>query len=244
MPTVPRDALRKSHVGIKLNDSSSKMEKRLRAAVDEVIETVEQEYGLTAEYEPRLYVEPLVRELNKLYETHLPTALAQAYQGDSKTFMSPDGGFLWIKEWGEDPRRYVLVAEAKRQGTNDVRKLEGKAKQSAGNAIERLGKNMRGIDALFLGETITPFACFGEGCDFAPDCSIIDRVATLNGFFPLRRIFVSKVPIEGDTLKPVSLFFREEPWTPAEMYDVLIQVARQAIDHYIDEYGLPYTKAN
>ena len=235
---MPREALRKSHVGIKLNDSSSKMENRLTAAVEQVAETIEAEYGLTVEHDSTLYVGPLVAELNKLYAAYLPTTLAQAYQGASKTWISPDGGFLWIKEWGEDPRRYVLVAEAKRQGTNDVRKLEGKKKQSAGNAIERLGKNMRGIDALFLGEKITPFACFGEGCDFAPDCTIIDRVATLNGFFPLNQVFVEKIPIGGDTLKPVSLFFREPPWTPEEMFPVLLDVSRQAIEHYRSEYDL------
>ena len=64
----------------------------------------------------------------------------------------------------------------------------------------------------------TLHVCFGEGCDFAPDCSIIDRVATLNGFFPLNTIYVDKARIDGDTLKPVSLYFREEPWTPEEMF--------------------------
>lgn len=116
-------------------------------------------------------------------------------------------------------RKPPLVAEAKRQGTNTARMAEGLPKQSKGNAIERLGKNMRGIDAMFLGETITPFVCFGEGDDFADDSSIRDRVATLNGFFPLNRIFVDKIQLGEDTLKPVSLFFREDPWRPAEMGD-------------------------
>lgn len=84
---------------------------------------------------------------------------------------------------------------------------EGLPKQSKGNGIERLGKNMRGIDAMFLGEKITPFVCFGEGDDFADDSSIRDRVATLNGFFPLNQVFVDKIPLGEDTLKPVSLFF-------------------------------------
>ena len=98
---------------------------------------------------------------------------------------------------------------------------------------------MRGIDALFLGEKITPFVCFGEGCDFAPDSSILDRVATMNGFFPLNRVAVDKLPIDGDTLKPTSLFFREEPWTPQEMFEVLIAVGRRSIAYYAAEYGLP-----
>jgi hypothetical protein len=39
-------------------------------------------------------------------------------------------------------------------------------------------------------------------------------------------------------LKPTSLFFRVAPWTPEEMFSVLIDVAEQAIAYYKREYGL------
>ena len=98
---------------------------------------------------------------------------------------------------------------------------------------------MRGIDAMFLGEMITPFVCFGEGDDFADDSSIRDRVATLNGFFPLNQVFVDKIPLGADTFKPTSLFFREEPWTPAEMTEVLLRVSRRSVEYYRETYQLP-----
>jgi type II restriction enzyme len=235
---MPRKALRTSHLGIKMNSQSAKMEKRLAAAIAEVEETIASQFGLTAVVEPRLYLDALIGELNRLYAKTIGVQFEQAFRGPTRTSMEPDGGFMWIKEWGEEPRRYVLVAEAKRQGVNDVRKLEGKGKQRPGNAIERLGKNMRGFDALFLGEKITPFVCFGEGCDFATDVTIIDRVATMNGLLPLNRVFVDKIALRDDMLKPTSLFFRVAPWTPEEMFSVLIDVAEQAIAYYKYEYGL------
>src|SRR3546814_7053665 len=78
----------------------------------------------------------------------------------------------------------------KRQGTNDQRALEGKGKQSQGNAIERLGKNLIGFRSALQYKRITPFVCFGWGIDFAPGSSILDRVITMNEFYPLNRIFV------------------------------------------------------
>jgi type II restriction enzyme len=237
MRRVPHDALRKSHVGIKLNDRSSKMEKRLRAALEMVADTVRTEYELTAVIERRIYLADIVGEMAERYRGS-GAGFELAFRGSTDTYMQPDGGFMWIEEWGDAPRRFILVAEAKRQGTNDLREREGKKKQGRGNAIERMGKNMRGIDALFLGEKITPFVAYGEGCDFAPDSSIIDRVATLNGFFPLNQTFVEKIQIEGDTLKPTSLYFRERRWTPEEMYGPLMDVARQAIAYYRRQYRL------
>jgi type II restriction enzyme len=235
---MPRKALRKSHVGITLNDRSSKMEKRLGLALEMVSDTIRTEYELTAVIEKRIYLADVVEAMQERYKGS-KAHFELAFRGDTNTYMQPDGGFMWIEEWGDEPRRFILVAEAKRQGTNDVRAKEGKTKQGRGNAVERLGKNMRGVDALFLGERITPFVCFGEGCDFDPDTSsIIDRVATLNGFFPLNETHVDKIQIEGDTLKPTSLYFRERPWTPREMYEPLMDVARRAIAYYRKQYRL------
>lgn len=234
---MPRDALRLSHLGIKLNDQSAKMEKRLALALDLTMVAIEKETGLTPVHERVRYLSDIIEELNQRYAGAVGLSFERAFQG-AESYIKPDGGFWYIEEWGE-PHRYFLVAEAKRQGTNSARMAEGLPKQSKGNAIERLGKNMRGIDAMFLGEMITPFVCFGEGDDFADDSSIRDRVATLNGFFPLNQVFVDKIPLGEDTLKPVSLFFREAPWKPAEMVEVLLPVCRRAIEYYRETYQLP-----
>lgn len=236
---MPRDALRKSHIHILLNDHSSKMESRLDKALELTEQAVRNETGLTIKRIDKLYVKGLVQELNRRYAKQIGVEFDRAFKMTDNSWLKPDGGFWYVEDWPE-PRRWILVAEAKRQGTNDARAQEGLPKQAKGNAIERLGKNMRGFDALFLGEDITPFVCFGEGCDFAPDSSILDRVSTLNGFFPLNRVFVDKIklPDGTDVLKPASLFFRCDPWTPKEMHDVLLPVCLHAIEHYRRRYRL------
>ncbi len=62
----------------------------------------------------------------------------------------------------------------------------------------------------------------------------------MNGFFPLNKVQVRKIYVEGppsEVFKPASLFFREDPWTPAEMIDVMWQVCQQSIDYYETTYG-------
>ena len=73
----------------------------------------------------------------------------------------------------------LVIAEVKHQGTNDKRAEEGKSAQASGNAIERLGKNLTGIKAMTHYETITPFICFGDGCDFMLD-SEKDKIVSLH----------------------------------------------------------------
>src|SRR3546814_20083575 len=80
------------------------------------------------------------------------------------SFIKPDGGIL-ILEKEDDPsfQRIVLAVEMQRQGTNDQRALEGKGKQSPGNAIERLGNNLLGFRSALKYERIRTLVCFGCG---------------------------------------------------------------------------------
>src|SRR3546814_8965592 len=80
--------------------------------------------------------------------------------------------------------------------------------------LERLGKNLIGFRSALQYERITPFVCFGWGIDFAPGSSILDRVITMNEFYPLNRIFVFK----REDYAPVSMFFRSNEWDTAELY--------------------------
>ncbi|WP_283272037.1 EcoRI family type II restriction endonuclease [Spiroplasma sp. SV19] len=89
--------------------------------------------------------------------------------------IKPDGGILLLKSTSDEEFcRVLLVSEIKRQGTNDQLEKEGKPKQAKGNAIERLGKNLIGIRTMMMHESITPFVCFGWGCDFNHEDSYID----------------------------------------------------------------------
>lgn len=144
--------------------------------------------------------------------------------------IKPDGGILILRKKGEDSyKRIVLAVEMKRQGTNDLRRAEGKKNQAAGNAIERLGKNLIGFRSTLQYEDITPFVCFGWGDDFNKESSINDRVITMNEFYPLNRIFVFK----REGYSPVSMFFRVEKWGVKELFEIMKEVAETSIRYYI-----------
>ncbi|MBP3562486.1 MAG: restriction endonuclease, partial [Treponema sp.] len=116
---------------------------------------------------------------------------------------------------------------------------EGKAKQATGNAIERLGKNLTGIKAMMNYEKITPFICFGWGCDFAIDApetlTVRSKIIVLNEFYNLNQIYVFKRDGNSDVnyFSPVSMFFREERWTIPEMFEKMKEIAEAAIRYYL-----------
>ena len=76
----------------------------------------------------------------------------------SKSYICPDGGLTYIIA---NQNKYLIgVVEAKKQGTNDIRGLEGKKYQSKGNAIERVCKNYLEICNFMINEKILPYLIF------------------------------------------------------------------------------------
>lgn len=163
-----------------------------------------------------------------------------------KRKIKPDGGIITLnKEVSSDSTaqetdsRIVLISEVKKQGTNKERIAEGHKKQAQGNAVERLGKNLTGIKAMMNHEGITPFVCFGWGCDFVEEYDkeafVMSKISMLNEFYKLNKIYVYKR--DGDSLRnryaPVSMYFREERWTREEMFKVLKEIGEDAIRYYL-----------
>jgi type II restriction enzyme len=167
------------------------------------------------------------------------------FSTQDKTTIKPDGGLLWVKI--NYKKYYILVSEQKTQGTNDKRLKEGKSKQSKGNAVERLGKNVIAIDILFGEEDITPLVVFLQGCDFFDEESTItDRVRTIAKFQPMNQINLYKKQIQKYNWFAGSYYMRghsmkDKPgtsdWTFAEMLPILVDVATQSIEHYLSKYG-------
>ena len=160
------------------------------------------------------------------------------------TFMDrtiiPDGGVIWLlKEDDKDYRRLVLVSEVKKQGTNRERIEEGRPRQAQGNAIERLGKNLIGIRAAMNHEALTPFVCFGWGCDFVQNYDegsfVMSKISMMNEFYPLNRTYVFKKDGSSDKnhFSPVSMYFREPEWKRTEMFDILKEVAETSLRYYL-----------
>lgn len=149
--------------------------------------------------------------------------------------MRPDGGIMSIVD--RKGRTYpILIAEKKNQGTNDLRALEGKTKQARGNAIERLGKNVIGFRTAMKTEAIFPFVCFGDGCDFDDDSSILDRVVTIAQFGNLN---VEHLHNQGanNEFDRGTFYFRCGEWTEAEMADLSLSIAEKSIYYYFSKYG-------
>lgn len=151
----------------------------------------------------------------------------------------PDGGVLYLVNKVKGDKSPLVIAEIKRQGTNKERMLEGKLRQATGNAIERLGKNLTGIKAMMNYEKITPFICFGWGCDFAenvPDTlTVRSKIVMMNEFYNLNQIYVFKRDGNSDanSFSPVSMFFREERWTVDEMFEKMKEIAEASIRYYL-----------
>lgn len=167
------------------------------------------------------------------------------YTTSNKTFINPDGGFLWAKINGK--KYYILVSEQKRQGTNDKRLSEGKKEQGKGNAAERLGKNVDAFDILFGNEEVYPFIVFLQGCDFYDNESTIgDRIRTIAKFQQFNVVNIYWKQIAKKLFVGGSFFMRghsmkELPgtsdWTFKEMSEPMLTIAETSLNYYLEKYG-------
>lgn len=169
------------------------------------------------------------------------SSLSQSFPGECfvhyhpNSAMKPDGGILSMRS--NDGRLFtILIAEKKNQGTNDLRRHEGKPRQAQGNAIERLGKNVIGFRTALMMESIFPFVCFGDGCDFATNSSILDRVVTIAMFGELNQEHLHNSGPDG-RFNRGSFFFREAEWTEAEMLRLCAELAERSVFYYLSKYG-------
>lgn len=160
--------------------------------------------------------------------------------GFGERTIKPDGGVIWLEEENclSDDKRVVLISEVKRQGTNKDRVKEGKPIQAQGNAVERLGKNLTGIKAMLNHEAITPFVCFGWGCDFVEEYTddfVMSKISMMNEFYELNKLYVFKRDGSSEVNKysPVSMYFREEQWEVKEMFDILKEVGEASMRYYL-----------
>lgn len=205
------------------NSISVKMDKDIDRAVAKVMLMLNEKYpDLTFSHKKKMHLTDIIEGLGVEYGEYAPLFSEVL----STSFITPDGGFVYAKD-SNGTEKIILVSEVKRQGTNDKRADEGLKKQAMGNAIERLGKNLIGIRAIFKSDKVLPFVCFGQGYDFQEGSSILDRVITMNEFFPLNRTYVQKA---YEPFEPVSMYFRYEDWSFDEMVEILFDVATQAVN--------------
>ena len=218
-----------------INVASSKMEQEVMVALAQTVEHIRKKFNVSLHHKSNLYLKDVIADLKKRYKD-----VDFTYFFDTSS-MRPDGGILYLDSKDGKESFPILITEVKNQGTNDLRLLEGKPKQSKGNAIERLGKNVIGFRTALLHEAIFPFVCFGDGCDFAPDSSILDRVVTVAMFGNLNKTRVHNEGLNG-IFNRGSFYFRQKKWTVEEMQKVMTEVAEKSVYYYFSKYGEKYFK--
>ena len=225
-----KEDLRIQRTGTVINLRSKKQEERLIPALRYVENKLVDQFGIELSFRKMWYLKDIV--------TGLRTALpgVEFHHHFDRTYMLPDGGILSMSR-NDGTIHPILITEVKNQGTNDLRAAEGKAKQARGNAIERLGKNVIGFRTAMITETIFPFICFGDGCDFANDSSILDRVSTIAMFGRLNEIHLHVDGLPHARFDRGSFFFRHAAWTTKEMREPMLEVAKGAVYYYFSKYG-------
>ena len=227
--------LREQRAGTVINVTSKRQESDIIMALQRVVELLDRKFGKTISlaHEKQWYLKNIVAELRHTYpdtEFH--------YHFDSSS-IRPDGGVLHIRGKTDDKIMYpVLIAEVKNQGTNDLRAEEGLPKQAKGNAIERLGKNLIGLRTALMRESIFPFVCFGYGCDFEADSSILDRVSTMAMFGKLNTTYLHNE--ESGKFNRGSFYFRPERWSVDEMVEIMNDIAERSVLYYFSKYREEY----
>lgn len=223
--------LRTQRTGTIINVTSKKQESDIIKALNQVVEYLQTRFGtkITLVHEKQWLLCKIVSELQHLY-----TDADFHYHFDTSS-IRPDGGILYIQGPDDDEISYpILISEVKNQGTNDLRAEEGLPKQAKGNAIERLGKNLIGLRTALMRESIFPFVCFGYGCDFESDSSILDRVSTMAMFGKLNTTYLHNE--EQGKFNRGSFYFRPQRWTVSEMVAVMKDIAERSVLYYFSKY--------
>lgn len=220
------EQLRKQRKGMVINRNAVKQESLVRIAQRNVLDRVQSKYNVKIVHIKQWKSIDIVQRAQR----HLPSIKLSCHS--DRSAIRPDGGIVCIED--KSGNTYpILIAEAKTQGTNHLLEAAGKKRQSLGNAIERLGKNVNAIEAAMYGDEINPFVCFGDGCDFADNLTILDRVYAIAGFIEINNVRL----YNNGPFNRGSFFFREEPWSVEEIDEIMYQIASESIEHYLDKYG-------
>lgn len=227
--------LRDQRAGTVINLTSRKQESDVSKALVQVVDHLGGKFAneIFLTHEKQWHLKDIVAERRHSFpdtEFH--------YHFDSSS-IRPDDGILYLQGKEGDSLTYpILIAEVKNQGTNDLRAQEGLPKQAKGNAIERLGKNHIGLRTALMRESIFPFVCFGYGCDFEADSSILDRVSTMAMFGKLNTTYLHNE--EGGKFNRGSFYFRPERWSVDEMVEIMKDIAERSVLYYFSKYREDY----
>lgn len=219
------------------NILSKNDDKEVYAAAEMVMEYLKERFKMATEYENyHLEFARAIKICDMIDFIKKKKVRTEFYAYDCTRTIVPDGGIIYLVDEKENIKYPLVIAEVKHQGTNKEREKEGKAKQATGNAIERLGKNLTAIKTYMHYENITPFVCFGHGCDFAENSlTVLSKIWCLNEFYDINKIYVNKKDNDRDHggFSPVSMFFREEQWATEEMFNIMKEIAEYSFRYWL-----------
>jgi len=153
------------------------------------------------------------------------------------SFICPDGGVVLADGVP------VLICEAKKQGTNDCRLEAGLPRQSVGNAIERMHKNLNELREYMNRYDHFPYLVFCTGCDFQSGSqNVIDKLSTATHYSPFNQLHVIDKPrstiVEKRTfffaeqrVKRASVFVQVEPYEPQFIAKQCLAAVAQVLEH-------------
>lgn len=237
-------------------DEAKKHDLSIREVMNGIMEALQANYpDLSFRHRPDISK----REINNKL-TSLDPSLGQVLF-IQKASIKPDGGIIDVKD-KSDNYRVVLVSESKHQG-NDVEKIragikQGKKKDAdlmvAGNAIERVHKNIQEFRNYLLDEIHFPYVVFLQGSNFAtetffvdsPDgkkvkishdagnLNRIDRVTASSYGMEINRNYCRNVFVDLDDnmqmLQAASLYFQSDSWTAGDMAEILWDTASTSLE--------------
>lgn len=219
------------------NQLSKNDDKEVYEAAEMVMNYLEERFDMGNKYENyHLEFEKAIKICDMIDFIKKKSVRSEFYSYDDSRAIYPDGGVIYLVDEIKNIKYPLVIAEVKHQGTNSDRIKEGKEKQATGNAIERLGKNLTAIKTYMHYENITPFVCFGYGCDFAPDSkTVLSKVWCLNEFYDINKIYVNKRDNDREHggFSPVSMYFREEPWAIDEMFNIMKEIAEYSFRYWL-----------
>lgn len=198
------------------------------------------------------------KEINKKLNSIDKRLGKELFVQESK--IKPDGGIIEVQD-RNGKWRVILVSEAKFQG-KDVENIRagirvGKKKNQdlmvAGNAIERVHKNINEIRNFMLDELHFPYVVFLQGSNFAiqtervhkPDgtsveirhdsgeINRIDRVTAANYCMKINSNYCKNIFISHKNglvmLQAATIYARCEPWKEEEMKKIMMDIANTSI---------------
>lgn len=180
----------------------------------------------------------------------------------------PDGKVTEVQD-SEGRWRIILVAECKYQGKDienvqsgkrtPVMETRGQYVMPAGNAIERVHKNIQEIRNLMISEDHFPYVVFLQGSNFVtepidlhwPDGTLvriipsdanlnrIDRVTASNFGMDINENHCKNLVVRRNgkdhVLQVTSIYAQAEEFTSEKMFDILLQTALTSLEVLADD---------